>query len=190
MPPRKQAPLVTREGPAADAQPPASPATVELTAGLGKRPRANELHQLELERARIELERQRKALAFEEDPHRRQLAQYDAGAPAPNQRQNNVDDEEEGEIPPEAKDAALLFPAISQKDIAAIFENKFDPRNLYKLYRKVSLTVVEEEEISVLGGRIRTKKRTDKHIRDGGHNARVTTLGTPMGLVNSLSLHR
>jgi hypothetical protein len=160
MPPRKQTPLVTREGPAADTQAPASPATVELTTGLGKRPRDDELHQLELERARIELERQRKALAFEEDLHRRQLAQYDAGVPDPNRRQNNVDDEEEGEIPPEAKEAALLFPAISQKDIAAIFENKFDPRNLYKLYRKVSLTVVEEEEISVSGGKIRTKKRT------------------------------
>src|ERR1700722_20146806 len=110
MPPRKQTPLVTREGPAADTQPPASPATVELTTGLGKRPRDDELHQLELERARIELERQRKALAFEEDLHRRQLAHYDAGAPDPNRRQNNVDD--------------------------------------------------EEEEISVSGGKIRTKKRT------------------------------
>ncbi|KAN0067895.1 hypothetical protein V8E54_014142 [Elaphomyces granulatus] len=134
---RKQTPLVTREGPAADTQAPASPATVELTTGLGKRPRDDELHQLELERARIELERQRISIA-----------------------DNSLNDEEEGEIPPEAKEAALLFPAISQKDIAAIFENKFDPRNLYKLYRKVSLTVVEEEEISVSGGKIRTKKRT------------------------------
>jgi hypothetical protein len=169
MPPRKQTPFATHgepptslppsEGPAADTQAPASPTTVELTTGLGKRPRDDELYQLELERARIELERQRKALAFEEDLHRRQLAQYDEGAPGPNQRQNNADDEE-GEIPPEAKEAALLFPAISQRDIGAIFENKFDPRNLYKLYRKVSLTVVEEEEISVSGGKIRTKKRT------------------------------
>jgi hypothetical protein len=38
-----------------------------------------------------------------------------------------------------------LFPAIPQKEIAAIFEGKFDPADLYKLHR--SLNNVENEQV-------------------------------------------
>jgi hypothetical protein len=148
--PRKQTPFTTRDEssilPLNEGQQILLPH--HRTHQLGKRTRDDELHELVLKRARLEVERQEKALLFEEDLHRRQLAQYEIGAPGVNRRPNNVDDEEEGEIPPEVKEVVLLFPAISQKEIAAIFDNKFDPRNLYKLYyRKVC-------------GKIRTKKRT------------------------------
>jgi hypothetical protein len=52
--------------------------------------------------------------------------------------------DDEGEVPPEAREIALLFPAISQKQIAAIFEGSFDPKYLYKLH----LANEDENEIT------------------------------------------
>ena len=57
------------------------------------------------------------------------------------------------------KEVALSFPDIPQKEIAAIFEGKFDTANLYKLHGKISLDVEDDEEISISGGKIHAKKR-------------------------------
>ncbi|KAN0079042.1 hypothetical protein V8E54_005555 [Elaphomyces granulatus] len=128
------------------------------TAG-DKRPRSDSLHQLELDKARIALEREQKALVFEQELHQRRLAHLDAEAVDrrhPNPQLPVSDDE--GEISPVAKEVALSFPAVPQKEIAAIFEGKSGPANLYKLHRKVSLAMEDDEEISISGGKIHSKK--------------------------------
>jgi hypothetical protein len=115
---------------------------------------------LELDKARIALEREQKALVFEQELHQRRLAHLDAEAVDrrhPNPQLPVSDDE--GEISPVAKEVALSFPAVPQKEIAAIFEGKSDPANLYKLHRKVSLAMEDDEEISISGGKIHSKKR-------------------------------
>ena len=116
---------------------------------------------MKLEKACLEVERQHKALAFEEDLHQQHLAQLNADARARQLDQSHgLDDDEDGEISSEAKEVSLLFSAILQKEIAAIFEGKFNPTNLYKLHRKVTLSIEDEEEISVSGGKLRAKKCT------------------------------
>jgi hypothetical protein len=137
--------------------------------GLAKRPRENELYELELEKARLEVERQRKAIAweeehqrkaiaFEEELHRQKLAQL--ATPLREGRYPTADEDDEGEISPEAIEVSLHFPAVPQKEIAAIFEGKFDPKNLYKLHRKVTLANEDGDEVSFVDGKLRTKKRT------------------------------
>jgi hypothetical protein len=92
-----------------------------------------------------EEERQQK-----EDLYRQKLAQL--ATPQGEGRRPTADEDDEGEIPPEAIEAFLLFPAIPQKEVAAIFEGKFDPKNLYKLHRKVTLTNEDEDEVSLIDG--------------------------------------
>jgi hypothetical protein len=162
--------------------------------GSYKRPLDDELHQIEVEKARLELDRQRKAAAFEEEQrarqeeqrakqiafederrakelafdeerraqerelHQQKLAQLTSADSSGTRRADQDDDE--GEIPSEAKAVSLLFPIAPQKEIAAIFEGKFDPVNLYKLRGRVSLTKDDDDEISVTGGKLRAKKRS------------------------------
>ena len=71
--------------------------------------------------------------AHEKDLYQRRLAQLTAESPATGRRPD-PEEEDEGEIPPEAKEVSLLFPTALQKEIAAIFEGKFDPTNLFKLH--------------------------------------------------------
>ncbi|KAN0079533.1 hypothetical protein V8E54_004747 [Elaphomyces granulatus] len=156
------------------------PETQQTPSGAAKRAREDQLHDLELEKARLEVERQRKAIAweeerqrkaialeeerqrkaiaFEEDLYRQKLAQL--APPQGEGRRPTADEDDEGEIPPEAIEVSLLFPAVPQKEVAAIFEGKFDPKNLYKLHRKVTLTNEDEDEVSFIDGKLRTKKRT------------------------------
>lgn len=145
---------------------------------IAQQSRDDELQQIELEKARLDLERQRKAIVFEEqrranelafdeerraqerELHQRKLAQL---LPLEYQQLNQLSNQEgvdEGEIPLEAKEVSLLFPAAPQKEIAAIFEGKFDPANLCKLHRKVTLSNDEDEEISFAGGKLRAKIRS------------------------------
>jgi hypothetical protein len=149
---------------------------VDLPNRTNKRSRDDELYQIELEKARLELERQRKTLAFEEqrqanelafdqerrahekDLYQRRLAQLTTESSTSHRPE--ADEEDEGEIPPEAKEVSLLFPTAPQKEIAAIFEGKFNPTNLFKLHWKVTLSNNEEEDISMIGGKLWAKKRT------------------------------
>ena len=110
-------------------------------------------------------ERRAKELAFDEERrtqerelHQQKLARLTA-ADLPGSRSPDKDDDE-GEIPPEAKEVSLLFPIAPQKEVAAIFEGKFDPVNLYKLRGRVTLSRDDDEEISVTGGKLRAKKRS------------------------------
>jgi hypothetical protein len=74
-------------------------------------------------------------LAFEEErrAHERELHQQKltnlATTDSQNERQATHEDDE-GEIPVEAKAVSLQFPIAPQKELAAIFEGKFDPTNL------------------------------------------------------------
>lgn len=156
--------------------------------GPNKRTRDDELRQLEVDKARLDLDRLRKTtefeeqqrlretafqedrrakeLAFEEErrAHERELHQQKlahlVATDSPNDRQATHEDDE-GEIPLEAQAVSLQFPIAPQKELAAIFEGKFDPTNLYKLRGKVSLSKDDDdEEISVSGGKLRAKKRS------------------------------
>ena len=83
--------------------------------------------QLELEKARLEVEQQRRALAFQDERHRkalthdddlhqRQVAQLSAESrDRSSNSQLHPDDDEEGEISPEAKTIALTYPAIRSR---------------------------------------------------------------------------
>jgi hypothetical protein len=115
MPPKRSitVPSQSREGtsptplpnsiPVPETQPSDAPPSV-----TNKRPRSDELHELKLEKARIEIERQRRALAFEKEQqqqvlafdrelHQRKLAQLDADERNPVLRSQPTDGE--GEIP-------------------------------------------------------------------------------------------
>jgi hypothetical protein len=129
---------------------------------------------LGLEKARLEVERQRmaiafeqqrqqKALAYDEDIHRQKLAQLanpHGSNPQGGGRRSPLDQADEGEFPPEAVEISPRYPGVPQKEIAAIFEGKFNPKNLYKLHRKASLDIEDEDVISLSDGKLRTKKRT------------------------------
>lgn len=104
-----------------------------------------------------EKERQRRQLAYDEDFHQRKLSQLDVDSRHPSRAQ--PEDDDEGEIAPEAKEITLLYPAIPSKNIAAIFDGTFDPKDLYKLHRTVSLDVDDEDEISIVGGKLLSKRR-------------------------------
>ncbi|KAN0070925.1 hypothetical protein V8E54_011090 [Elaphomyces granulatus] len=92
-----------------------------------------------------------KELAFEEEhrAHERELHQQRlanlAATDSPNDRQATHEDDE-GEIPLEAQAVSLHFPIAPQKELAAIFEGKFDRTNPYKLRGKVSLSKDDDEE--------------------------------------------
>ena len=75
------------------------------------------------------MERQRKVIAFED----LRCQKYN-----------------ENEIPPEAVEVSLLFPAASQEEVAAIFKGKFDPKNLYKLHWKAIFTIEDDDEVLLL----------------------------------------
>jgi hypothetical protein len=166
--------------------------------GTNKRPLEDELDRIEVEKARLELDRQRKAAAFEEEQRAKQLAfdderrakelAFDEERRAQERelhqqklaRITSVDssvtrhvdqDDDEGEIPPEAKEVSLLFPVASQKEIASIFEGKFDPVNLYKLRGRVSLS-------NVTGGKFRAKKRSGT-VQDYCHSLQVRQIQWP-----------
>src|SRR5271167_3910466 len=113
-------------------QVPGTQPLVDIPNRPNKRSRDDELQQIELEKARLELERQRKTLAFEEqrqanelafdqerraherDLYQRRLAQLTAESPLTDQRPD-PEEEDEGEIPPKAKEVSLLFPTAPQK---------------------------------------------------------------------------
>ena len=113
----------------------------------------------------FEDERRAKELAFDEERraqerelHQQKLARITSVDSSVTRHVDQYEDE--GEIPPEAKEVSLLFPVAPQNEIASIFEGKFDPVNLYKLRGRVSLSKDDDEEISVTGGKLRAKKRS------------------------------
>jgi hypothetical protein len=111
----------------------------------------------------FEQQRQQKALAHDDDIHRQKLAQLanPQGVNPPGEsRRSALDDDDEGEFPPEAIEISPLYPGVPQKEIAAIFEGKFNPKNLYKLHRKASLDFDDEDVVSLSDGKLRTKRRT------------------------------
>ena len=117
-----------------------------------KEERDDELHALELEAKRAAIEHdneiRRRALQQQEELHQLKLAQFNTEYTS-----NPNDQDDEGEIPPEAKAVSLLFPSAPQKEVAAIFNNKFDPTNLYKLCRKIGLPSDADAKIyPLLGG--------------------------------------
>jgi hypothetical protein len=125
-----------------------------------KEERDDELHALELEakRAMIEHENEvrRRALQQQEELHQLKLAQFST-----EYTPNLNDQDDEGEIPLEAKAVSLLFPSAPQREVAAIFNNKFDPSNLYKLCRKIGLlSDADDQDISFTRGKLRSRKRT------------------------------
>jgi hypothetical protein len=121
-----------------------------------------------LSKAAFENERRAKELAFDEERrvherelHQQRLARLMSAASADSSGNRHADkDDGDNVIPPEAKEVSLLFPQASQKEIAVIFEGKFDPTNLHKLRERVFLmSKDDDEEVSVSGGRLRAKKR-------------------------------
>jgi hypothetical protein len=84
--------------------------------------------------------------------------------------------------PPEAKEVSLLFPVAPQKEIASIFEGKFDPVNLYKLRGRVSLS-------KVTGGKFRAKKRSGT-VKDYCHSLQVRQIQWPHPSLDQNFHHR
>jgi hypothetical protein len=126
--------------------------SIVITGIIPHRSRGNAPEMSCTEKARLEVERQRKAIAWEEerqrkviafegDPHRWRLVQL-ANRRLPQTRTIKV------RSSPEISSFSSV-PTVPQKEVAAIFEGKFDPKNLYKLHRKVVLTNEDEDEITI-----------------------------------------
>ena len=131
--------------------------------GPNKRTRDDELRQLEVDNARLDLDRLRKTTEFEEQQRLRETAFQE------DRRAKELAFEEERrahERELHQQKLAHLVATDSPNDRQAtheddIFEGKFDPTNLYKLRGKVSLSKDDDdEEISVSGGKLRAKKRS------------------------------
>lgn len=139
----------------------------------------------------FEDEHQAKELAFDEERraqerelHQQKLARItsvDSSVDSSVTRHVDQDDDE-GEIPPEAKEVSLLFPVAPQKEIASIFEGKFDPVNLYKLRGRVSLS-------KVTGGKFRAKKRSGT-VKDYCHSLQVRQIQWPHPSLDQNFHHR
>jgi hypothetical protein len=114
-------------------------ATEMHEAALKEKGRAAELQELELEKARTELELLK-----------------GKGTPAA-----ITVEAEPGEITPEALSLLSLHPGVSTRWIIAILNNKFDPLNLCKLRPgQAHLDTEKEQSLQVAGGQVTVRKST------------------------------
>jgi hypothetical protein len=67
---------------------------------------------------------------------------------------------QEGETPLEALAISEKFPGLPHSQIALIFLNKFEPKNLHKLRRGGDINDDLEEDVTLSGGRLRVKRTT------------------------------
>ena len=134
----------------------------ELAARQRKRQRDEDhedaIRQLELQERRVrqeheqELHHERLRLLREQQT---QITAQDDGTV-------DRDAAKEGEIAPEAKEVSALFPSLPQTQIVLIYNNEFDPINLFKLQRKTGFSSTQEkaDDVIIANGKFRIKKKT------------------------------
>jgi len=103
-----------------------------------------------------------------------QAATAAAAAVAPQQAPAQVVDVSDGELPPEALAVTKHYARFPQKQLALIWNGKFDPFNLYKLYGDPLVSGDDDIDVflSFSEGRLLSKKPAGK-LKDYGSDSRI-----------------
>ena len=138
--------------------------------------------QLEVDKEEQELENSQAKVANEQAKLANEQALNDARINALNNaqqpRRNEDDDDAEGEFLIEVKKIALSLPGLPRKAINAIYENKFNPLELYKLRRHTGREREEERPRTIedINGVIVSKKKGGS-LKDFGFVSKIWSAG-------------